>query len=202
MVDGRQETALKNSLADLGLSYLDLYLLHWPVGDVAASWKILEKYYEDGIIKAIGVSNFQPCHIDWLMQQAKITPAVNQIESHPYFPQLNTIDYCQNIGVAVEAWGPLGYGEELNDPFFIELAKKYDRTAAQVILRWHYQRDVIVIPKSVNKERINENIRIIDFELSPADMMKIGCLDRGYTKRGYFPSYSFTDCSIMHKKSL
>ncbi|MHB1315191.1 MAG: aldo/keto reductase [Christensenellales bacterium] len=200
MVDNRQEPALLKSLEELGLTYLDLYLLHWPVGDVASSWKVLEKYYQDGVIKAIGISNFQPCHIEWLMEKTHVKPTVNQIESNPYFPQLNTIAYCQRNGIAVEAWGPIGYGEALNDPYFMQLAQKYNKTAAQVILRWHYQRDVIVIPKSVHKERIIENIRITDFEISQEDMKKISSFDRGYSKRGYFPVYSFTDCSIMEGK--
>ena len=200
MVDNRQEAALQRSLEALGLKYLDLYLLHWPVGDVAASWKVLEKYYKDGIIRAIGVSNFQPCHLEYLLKTAQIKPAVNQIESFPYFPQLDTVAYSQRNDIAVEAWGPMGHGEVLQDPLILQLSEKYNKTAAQVILRWHYQRNVIIIPKSVRKERLSENIQITDFEICQEDIDKLSSMDRGYSKRGYYPSYSFTDCSIMNSK--
>jgi len=177
----KAKQAFQVSLDKLGLDYLDLYLIHQPFNDYYGSWRAMEELYEQGKIRAIGVCNFYPDRLADLCLNAKIKPMVNQIEIHPFFQQQKAIEVMREFGVQPEAWGPFAEGkfgifqnETLN-----EIANKYGKTAAQVILRWNVQRDVIVIPKSVKKERMEQNFDIWDFELSEEDMQKISTLDIG-----------------------
>lgn len=171
--------AFDTSMNKLGLDYLDLYLIHWPGKDkYVETWHALEKLYKEGRVRAIGVSNFHIHHLQTLMEQSDEKPVINQVELHPYLSQKELITFCQNEGIAVEAWSPLGRGRLLNDPTLVEIGKKYGKTAAQVTLRWHLQNEVIVIPKSVTPSRIKENAEIFDFELTEEEMKKIDSLNK------------------------
>lgn len=192
MVPEKREAAFEKTLKELDLEYLDMYLLHWPINDVEGTWKMLEKYYEQGLIKNIGVSNFRPKHLKRLEATANIAPAVDQIEICPFLVQEETVNYCKEKGIVVEAWGPLGKGRQLSEPEITALAKKYGKTAAQIILRWHFQRGIVTLPKSVHKERIIQNADIFDFELTPEDMKIMESMDlREPTGRGYPAEYEY-----------
>lgn len=171
--------AFQKSLDRLQLDYLDLYLIHQPYGDVHGSWRAMEELYSEGKIKAIGVANFHPDRLIDLILQNKVVPAINQIETHPFHQQIETQKFLQENNVQIESWGPFAEGK--NDIFKNELlssiGKKYNKSTAQVILRWLTQRNVIVIPKSVKKERMAENFDIFDFKLSDQDMEMITTLD-------------------------
>lgn len=171
--------AFERSLKRLQLEYLDLYLIHQPFGDVYGSWRAMEELYREGRIRAIGVSNFQPDRIMDLIVHNQVVPAVNQIETHPFNQQIETQKFLEENKVQIESWGPFAEGK--NNIFTNELlhsiAEKYNKTIAQTILRWLTQRGVVVIPKSVRKERIIENFNIFDFELSQEDMDAIVALD-------------------------
>ncbi len=176
--------AFDESLAKLDCGYIDLYLIHWPLpmeGKYTQAWKALERLYRDKRVLAIGVSNFKPQHLDTLLQGAETVPAVNQIELHPLLQQQETRAACASQGIVVESYSPLmqAGGEALEDPVIVDLARKHDKTPAQVILRWHVQSGFIVIPKSVKAERIQENIALFDFALSEDDMHAISSMDRG-----------------------
>ncbi|UJW32790.1 aldo/keto reductase [Saccharothrix sp. AJ9571] len=175
--------AFDNSVGLLGLDYLDLYLIHWPTperGLYAESWRALEKLHTDGRIRAIGVSNFQPSHLDELARTSSVVPAVNQIEVHPYLQQTEVREYDEKHGIVTEAWSPLAKGGDLlADPVVRELAEKHGRTPAQVVLRWHVQLGNVVIPKSVTPSRIRENTALFDFELADEDVAALASLDRG-----------------------
>ena len=175
--------AFDHSLAKLDCGYIDLYLIHWPLpmeGKFPQAWKALEHLYQSKRVRAIGVSNFKPHHLEVLLQEAKTVPAVNQIELHPLFQQHETRAYCTAHGIAVESYSPLmRAGEALAHPVIANLAHKYGKTPAQIILRWHIQSGFIVIPKSVNPERIRENIALFDFSLAEHDMPAIEHMDRG-----------------------
>lgn len=174
MRQGKQREAFERSLELLETDYVDLYLIHWPAkGVYNESWKIMEEYYKRGKIRAIGVSNFHKHHLEDLLSIAEVVPAVNQIECHPHLTQKPLLDYCNEKGIAFEAWSPLGGGQLLSDPAIKEVADKYGKTVAQLIIRWHIQRDTIVIPKSVHKERIISNGDIFDFNISDQDMAAI-----------------------------
>jgi diketogulonate reductase-like aldo/keto reductase len=171
--------AFENSLKRLQLDYIDLYLIHQPYGDVYGEWRAMEELYQQGKIRAIGVSNFQPDRIMDLMIHNHITPAVNQIEVNPFHQQIETQQFLQENSVAVEAWAPFAEGK--NDIFQNELllliGAKHNKSAAQVILRWVTQRGIIALAKSSRKERMMENINVLDFELSAEDMAAITTLD-------------------------
>jgi 2,5-diketo-D-gluconate reductase A len=171
--------AFENSLQTLQLDYLDLYLIHQPLGDVYGEWRAMEELYKEGKVRAIGVSNFHPDRLIDLIVHNEIVPAVNQIETHPFHQQNETQRFLQDNNVQIESWGPFAEGK--NNLFHNELldsiGNKYNKTIAQVVLRWLTQRGVIAIPKSVRRERMAENINIFDFELSADDMESIKALD-------------------------
>ncbi len=170
--------ACRQSLKELDLEYVDLYLLHWPVqGKREDSWRALQELHADGLCRSIGVSNFLPRHLDALLAKAKVVPAVNQVELSPFLVQRELRAYCQKHGIAVEAYSPLTRGEKLKDPTVLEVAGQVQRTAAQVLIRWALQHDLIVLPKSVRAERLKENANVFDFSLSPEQMAKLDALD-------------------------
>lgn len=178
----RTKEAFEESLQALQTDYIDLYLIHWPVDGLEEAWVAMEELYNEGKIKAIGLSNFHEAHLQRINEIAKVKPAVNQIESHPYLVNQKLIDLSKAQGMEVEVWSPLGGtgGNLLQDEVICQLAQKYEKTAAQIVLRWDIQRGVIVIPKSTHKERIVSNLEVFDFELSRSDMEKIGQLNRNY----------------------
>ncbi|MFA5449838.1 MAG: aldo/keto reductase [Clostridia bacterium] len=172
--------AAEKSLALLGLDYIDLYLIHWPVaGKFMPSYKVMEDLYRKGMFRAIGVSNFLSHHMDALLKETEVVPAVNQIEIHPYLTNQTEIDYCKAKGIAPEAWAPLARGKAVKDKTIKAIAKKYNKTPAQIVIRWHIQRGVIVIPKSVTSKRIAENAKVFDFLLSAEDISAINALNMG-----------------------
>ncbi|QKS72866.1 aldo/keto reductase [Paenalkalicoccus suaedae] len=172
--------AFEKSQKNLGVDVIDLYLIHWPVkGKFVDTWKAMEKLYEEGQVRAIGVSNFLERELDELAQHSSTIPAVNQVEYHPWLQQHSLYDYCKHQGIQLEAWSPLTRGRKLDDETLLEIAKKHNKSAAQIILRWNVQKDVITIPKSVTPERIKENANIFDFELDADDMVTLATLDEG-----------------------
>ncbi len=176
--------AFLTSLDKLGLDYIDLYLIHQPMNDYYGSWRAMEELYEAGKIRAIGVCNFYPERLTDLCLNAKIKPMVNQVELHPFFAQTGAIANMHDFEVIPEAWGPLAEGNHgiFTHPVLTEIGAKYGKTAAQVALRWNTQRGVVIIPKSVHKERMEENLNIWDFKLSDEDMKAIAVLDLGHSE--------------------
>ena len=173
--------AMDQSLADLGLEQVDLFLIHWPlatVRDFTEAWRALERAYSEGRIRAIGVSNFQPHHLNRLRAETQVAPTVNQIELHPYLIQDELRAFDAEHQIATEAWSPIAQGLVLDDPAIVELAQRHGRSPAQLVLRWHLQLGNIVIPKSVNPKRMQENFDLFDFELSADDMREITTLNR------------------------
>ena len=175
--------AFAGSLEALGFDYLDLFLIHWPLptrygGDYVSTWQTLEEFYHDGRARSIGVSNFQPHHLRRLHGECEITPAINQIECHPYLTQDDVRAFCAEYQIAIEAWSPLAQGLVLDDPTIVSIAKAVGKTPAQVVLRWHIERGDIVFPKSVTPARIKENIDIFGFELSGEEVEAITALNR------------------------
>lgn len=173
--------AFQRSLDKLGLDYLDLYLIHQPYGDVYGAWKAMQELYQEGRIKAIGVSNFAPDRLmDFIVHNA-VAPAVNQVETHPFHQQIETQQFLQENNVQIEAWGPFAEGRNniFHDEMLISIAGKYGKSVAQVILRWLTQRGVVAIPKSVRPDRMAENFDVFGFALSPEDMAAIATLDTG-----------------------
>lgn len=169
---GQQRQAFELSLKTLGLDYIDLYLIHWPVGNFVETWTVLENIYRAGLVRAIGVSNFQTHHLNKLLATATIVPAVNQIEIHPLLSQQPLVKHCQKAGLICQAWSPLGGNGAglLKEELIQALSEKYGRTPAQIVLRWDIQRGIIPLPKSVHKDRIVSNADVFDFELSNEDM--------------------------------
>jgi len=180
----RKGTAMKGfeeSLIKLDVDYVDLYLIHWPVpGKFTDTWKVLEEIYQSGRAKAIGVSNFKKHHLEELKKVSTVTPAVNQIELHPYLTQDEDLDYCHQNDIRVEAWSPFA-ANKLNlfeEKIIVNIANHHEKSPAQVILRWSHQRGVVVIPKSSNEKRLAENIDIFDFKLSEEEITRISSLNK------------------------
>jgi len=176
--EGAQK-AFDHSLKRLGLDYLDLYLIHQPYGDVHGAWRAMEELYEQGKIKAIGVSNFQPDRVMDMIMHNKVAPMVNQIEVNPFQQQIETQKFLQDNNVQTEAWAPFAEGRNniFQNEVLLSIAEKHNKSIAQIILRWLVQRDVVVLSKSVRKERIKENLDVLDFGLSDDDMEAISTLD-------------------------
>ena len=176
--------SVKTSLAKLGLDYVDLILLHQPMGDYFAAYRGITKAYKEGFVKAIGVSNFYPAILANLCENVEIIPAVNQVELHPFFQQENALATMKEYGIAPQAWGPLAEGKHgiFSHHVLSEIGSKYGKTAAQIALKWNTQRGVSILPKSVHVERMEQNIDIWDFTLSEEDMQKIAELDLGHSE--------------------
>lgn len=177
----RTKIALQKSLDRLQLDYVDLYLIHQPFNDVYGAWRAMEELYRDGRVKAIGVSNFAPDRLVDLMAHNEVVPAVNQVETHPFCQQMEEVKLMQKYRVQPESWGPFAEGRNnmFTNAMLLQLAEKYHKTVAQVILRWLVQRNIVVIPKSVHPERIAENFQVFDFALDEEAMQTIAMLDSG-----------------------
>lgn len=175
---------IETSLKKLDIGYIDLYLEHQAMGDYFAAWRAMEKAYKDGKLKAIGVANFYPFMLENFIETVEVKPAVDQIELHPFFQREDDLKYMRENGIQPMAWGPLDEGRNniFRHPVLIEIGEKYGKTAAQVALRWNIERGVIIIPKSVHVERMQQNIDLFDFKLSDEDMKKIAALDLGHTE--------------------
>jgi 2,5-diketo-D-gluconate reductase A len=184
--DARRE--FERSLTALGTDHVDLFLIHWPLptrydGDFVSTWKTLIEFQADGRARSIGVSNFQPAHLDRLAEETPVVPAVNQIEVHPYFGNEEVRGADTKAGILTEAWSPIAQGDVLDDPVITRIARRLDRTPSQVVLRWHVQRGDIVFPKTTHVDRMRENFALFDFELTDADVAEISELDRGEAGR-------------------
>jgi 2,5-diketo-D-gluconate reductase A len=174
--------AFHASLERLEMDYVDLYLIHWPVpahDRYVETWKAFIELRDEGLIRAIGVSNFQPAHLERLIAETGETPAINQVELHPYFQQQGLRHEHEELGIVTEAWSPLAQGLVLEDPVIVEIAEAHSRTRGQVVIRWHLQLGNVVIPKSVTSERIEQNFEVFDFELTDEEMQAIERLDAG-----------------------
>ena len=179
---GRDQTerAIDASLDRLQMDYVDLYLVHWPVENkIHETWRAMEKIYDDGRAKTIGVSNFLQEHLRELLNDSQTPPMINQIEFHPHLQQPELVDYCQNQGIQVEAWSPLMKGEAFKLPELKSIGEKYGKSAGQVTLRWQLQRGIVTIPKSVRRDHLESNAQIFDFTLSDEDVQAINALDQG-----------------------
>ena len=176
--------AVKTSLAKLNLSYVDLILLHQPMGDYFAAYRGIAKAYRDGLAKAIGVANFYPAILANLCENVEVIPAVNQVELHPFFAQADALENMKEYGVAPQAWGPLAEGKHgiFTDPELVEIGKRHGKSAAQVVLRWNAQRGVSIIPKSVHVERMKQNLDIWDFSLTAEEMETVAKRDLGHSE--------------------
>jgi len=183
--------SFEGSLERLGLDYLDMFLIHWPVPKhemYPDAWKAFIRLQQEGRVKSIGVSNFLPAHIERILQETGVKPVINQIEVHPEYQQLEVRNFHKRHDIAIESYSPLGSGAVLDNPVIGEIAKKHGKSPAQAILRWHLQQGLIVIPKSTHKVWIEENIAVFDFELDADDMQKIAGLDRPDGKQGSDPA--------------
>jgi 2,5-diketo-D-gluconate reductase A len=176
--------SFETSLDRLGLDYLDLFLMHWPLptrfnGTYPSTWEAMAALLDDRLVRSVGVSNFEPHHLERIIHETGVTPTINQIEAHPYFPNDTARAASAAHDVAVEAWGPLGQGAVLDDPVVIALAEELGKSPAQVVLRWHIERGDIVFPKSTNPDRMRENLDILDFSLPAHGSAEVSNLDRG-----------------------
>ena len=179
MRQGNQYQAFEDSLERLQVDYIDLYLIHWPVKEkYVESWKVLEQIYKEGRARAVGVSNFHIHHLEDIFAASDLIPAVNQVECSPWLTQVELVDYTQSKGIIFEPYSPLGSGQLTDNELLSSIAKKYNKTAAQLTLKWGLQRGFINIPKSIHKERIIENSQIFDFELNAEDMDAIFALNK------------------------
>lgn len=185
--------SFEKSMKKLDIDYLDLLLIHWPTKLNKETWRAFESLYELGKVRAIGVCNFKIGHLEELRKTAKIMPMVNQIEVHPCFSQKEIVNYCNNYKIQVIGWSPIMKGQLLEVPLMIDLAEKYNKTIAQIALRWHIQKGIIPIPKSSHYGRIADNIDIFNFELSEEDMIKIDKLDRNETVSGIPENTTYND---------
>ena len=185
--------SFEKSMKKLDIDYLDLLLVHWPTKLNKETWRAFESLYELGKVRAIGVCNFKIGHLEELRKTAKIMPMVNQIEVHPCFSQKEIVNYCNNYKIQVIGWSPIMKGQLLEVPLMIDLAEKYNKTIAQIALRWHIQKGIIPIPKSSHYGRIADNIDIFNFELSEEDMIKIDRLDRNETVSGIPENTTYND---------
>lgn len=178
------KAAIETSLKKLGLDYIDLYLIHQPMGDYIGAYRAMEEAYKDGKLRAIGVCNFYPNRLADFCETVDVMPAVNQVELHPFFQQENALALMKEYGVRPEAWGPFAEGKHgiFTHPVLTTIGQKYGKTAAQVALRWNIQRGVTVIPKSVHRERMEQNLAVWDFQLSDEDMAEIAKLDIGHSE--------------------
>ena len=175
--------AFDTSISNLGLEYVDLYLVHWPCarrGLYTESYRAMETLYREGKVRAIGVSNFQPAHLEHLLETAEVVPAVNQVELHPWLQQAELRSLHGKLGITTEAWSPLGRGQVLKDPVVLALAAEHGRTAAQIILRWHVQLGNVAIPKASSYARVRENLDVFGFSLDATDMADLAALERGF----------------------
>ena len=173
--------SFEQSLKDLQTDYLDLFLVHWPLKNhFFDTWKAIEQLYENKMVRAIGVCNFHQSHFELLKTRANIKPMINQIEIHPYLVQKELIEYLNKEQIAIEAWSPLARGRVVEEPLLIDIGQKYQKSSSQVTLRWHVQKDLIVIPKSVNPLRIAENMQIFNFELTDTEMQQIDSLNEDF----------------------
>ena len=182
------ERAFEKTLGDLGLDRIDLFLIHWPLptrydGDFVSTWRTMASFVEDGRAASVGVSNFQPAHLQRLVDETGVVPVINQVEVHPYFGNEAARAATHRHGALVEAWSPIAQGAVLDDDVIGKIAAAHGRTPSQVTLRWHVERGDIVFPKSMHRERMEENFEIFDFELSPEDVAAISALDRGEAGR-------------------
>ena len=183
--------AFDRTMAELQLDVLDLFLIHWPVpkgGKYVEAWKALVQLQKDGRVRSIGVSNFNPDHLERIIGETGVIPAVNQIELHPSFAQRAVRDFHQRHNIRIESWSPLGQGREIGDPVIGGIARKHGKSPAQVIIRWHLEQGLIVIPKSVTSSRIRENFGVFDFTLDADDMAKIAALDNPRGRMGADPA--------------
>jgi diketogulonate reductase-like aldo/keto reductase len=189
--------AFDESLSRLQTDYIDLFLVHWPVpGFIGESWRAMETIHKSGKCKTIGVSNYTTDHLKYLLKNCEIRPAVNQVEFSPYLYQKNLLDFCRENGIQVEAYSPLTRGKKLNDKVLKEISAKYSKSTSQVLLRWFLQHGIVVIPKSVNQKRINENADLYDFSLSDEDMQVMDNLNEDLhtglnPKAVYYPAIAF-----------
>ena len=174
---GNIEAAFYRSLERLGLDYVDLYLIHWPADGYVRAYQVMEKLQKEGKIRSIGVSNFKRHHLETLLANTTVIPAINQIEFNPLMQDQELVEYCQEKNIIVEAWSPLGQGSSLTLKPIVDLAQKHGRSPAQIILRWLLQKKIVVLPKSVREKRIIENRALFDFALSEADMATIDSLN-------------------------
>lgn len=179
----KTKAALRKSLDLLGMDYVDLYMIHWPApkrGLYTESWRAMEELQDEGLTTSIGVSNFHTYHLDKIFEMATKPPVINQIEVHPWLTQDETIAYNTEHNIVTQAWSPLARGQILDEPTLVALAEKHGKNVAQVIIRWHLQRGLAVIPKSVSAERIRSNAEVFDFEISAEDMAAISALNKDY----------------------
>ncbi|HXY46548.1 MAG TPA: aldo/keto reductase [Thermoplasmata archaeon] len=179
----RAQKAARKSLDELGLSYMDLYLIHWPRADTPddrlASWRAFEKLQRDGVSRAIGVSNYTVRHLEELRAHSEIVPAVDQVEFHPFIFDPELLSYCDRYQIRLEAWSPLTRGRRLDDPTLTAIASAHGKSPAQVLVRWGLQHGIVEIPKSIRRERIAENAQVFDFQLTPAEMARLDALRDG-----------------------